>query len=136
MSSPLEVDVDEAAQPAVVVGDPLAQLAVLRRRAPRAPRRPCRPSTSAAAAPPAASRSWVGSLTVTAIRPPPPARSAASNASTDGGDLGDLERAAHGVDRLQAVAGDAEHDALVGADVAALGELGQRRRSSRRRRSR
>ena len=40
-----EVDVDEAPQLAVVAGDPLAQLAVLRRRARRAPRRPFRPST-------------------------------------------------------------------------------------------
>ena len=68
MSSPREVDVDEAAQPAVVVGDPLAQLAVLgverlEHLADRARR-----STCASAAPPAASRSCVGSLTVTAIR--------------------------------------------------------------------
>ena len=38
----LEVDVDEAAQRAVAVGDPLAQLAVLGVEARRAPRRPCR----------------------------------------------------------------------------------------------
>ena len=39
-----------------------------------------------------------------------------------------LERAAHGVKRLQAFAGDDEHDALVGADLAALRELRKARR--------
>ena len=42
-------------------------------------------------------------------------------------DLVGLERAAHRVERLQALAGDDEHDALVRVDVAALGELGEHR---------
>ena len=40
-------------------------------------------------------------------------------------DLIHLEPIAGGVERLQALAGDVDDDALVGRDVAALGELGQ-----------
>src|SRR5215216_2539262 len=40
-------------------------------------------------------------------------------------DLRHLERPAHAVERLQPVAGDAGHDALAAADLAALGELRQ-----------
>ena len=39
-----------------------------------------------------------------------------------------LERAANRIERLEALAGDDEHDALVGVDLAALGELGEHRR--------
>ena len=125
MSSPRDVDVDEAPQAAVASDDALAQLAVLRverleHLADRAagglrPRR-------------AAGRGAQLGRDLDRDRHQTAApANAASNASTRRLDLGDLERAAHGVDRLQAVAGDAEHDALVGVDVAALGELGQHR---------
>ena len=70
-----DVDVDEAAQAAAVVGRAGRAARRARRRAPRAPRPPCRRRPTVEAAPPAASRSCVGSLTVTAIRPSPrPAR--------------------------------------------------------------
>ena len=62
-----DVDVDEAPQRAVVVGDALAQLAEALEQARRAP-----PDGRALeldlGSPPAAARSWVGILTVTAIR--------------------------------------------------------------------
>ena len=76
-----EVDVDEAPQRAVLVGDPLAQLAVALEQAVRTS---CTvaPSTSASASPPAAARSCVGIFTTTPIRPRRPRATPASNAST------------------------------------------------------
>ena len=119
-----EVDVDEAAQGAVVVGDALAQLGVLVVEA---------SSTSptvaavdlASAWPPAASRSCVGSFDLDRHQATVAKRRL--EVLDRRRDLGDLERAAHGVERLQAVAGDVGTTRSSGSIVAALGELGQHR---------
>src|ERR687896_2538967 len=85
------------------------------------------PSTLVSPSPPVTLRSCVGILTVTAMRRDRLHSGSAWNASLERLDLGldlvHLEAATYSVERLQPLARDGEHDALVGTDVAALGEL-------------
>src|SRR4051794_20517387 len=86
------------------------------------------PSAWAEGAPPTASRSWVGSLTVTAMSGHRPGACERLVERVERrGDLRHLEALADRVERLQPVAGDVGDHALVGVDVAARGELGQHR---------
>src|SRR5918992_1318596 len=94
-------------------------------------KRSYRPSTTVSDSPPVTLRSWVGIFTLTDI-------GARNITSGDRGqfslerlharlDLVGLEAAAHGVERLQPLAGDRQHHPLARADLAALGQLGQHR---------
>ncbi len=90
------------------------------------------PSICASASPPAAARSCVGIFTTTLIRPRRrrpriEGRRPSRMPRRVGSIVLRLERAAHGVQRLQALAGDHQHDALVRVDVAARGQLRQHR---------
>ena len=118
-----EVHVDEPPQRAVVVGDPRAQLVVARRTARRGPPARSRPRAPPRTAPSAAERSWVGIFTTTAIRPRRARRTWPRRPRASASIVLRLEGAADRVERLQALAGDHQHDALVGVDVAARGEL-------------
>src|SRR5215211_5132032 len=89
------------------------------------------PSTVVSPSPPVTLRSCVGILTVTAMRAEILDGRAGGKGRLErrdaGVDLVGLERAAHRVERLQALAGDHRHDALVRIDLAARRQLRERR---------
>src|ERR687896_1840753 len=90
------------------------------------------PSTLVSPSPPVTLRNCVGILTVTAMRTDRLHRRSDGNLGLEGVqlrlDLVDVEAAPHGVQRLQPLTRDDEHNALARIDVAALRQLRERRR--------